>query len=553
MRLKRVFATFATFSAAEARGCRILDNCAATEVCIWTQANPAGACLPLSNRKRDQELYQPGYPNIHDAESEYQRQLERRRKELLKKQLEKRELARLVQEYRRSPPDYEDQSTSNGGGLFWDSSEPKSDFKSFQSESYQVNGGPEHIKVSTDDNGKINNYETNINPDGTVERVTEPEEVLEPMPMPAKRVADPELQKDIDRLDLFAIKEEKRAMILTFGAGGLLCAVLVISGLTLFATRRKKQPPMDFPAGDYEQLCRQHFAAKESQEISPSDWSDSKDGFLPNDELTVEQARSLLAASTDDNAIRSAWRDANSSPSDESTNGGGEHPGKDRDPGYLPYESNRFKFKQSDLYYNASNVKLADDSWLLSQSPLPGQLSEFWTMIWESERTALILLSPLQEDGMPQSARFWPNEGAELHGGIEVNLVTEHVWCREFLVRSLYLRQIETGETRTVTLLHYLGWPLNSTPPSAKRLLEFRRKARRAGSPVVICPDGASRSGAYCLIDSIISAYSKGKEPKPAELLSALRDQRMKSIRTESQLNFVIEAMGEAAESALQN
>ena len=87
---------------------------------------------------------------------------------------------------------------------------------------------------------------------------------------------------------------------------------------------------------------------------------------------------------------------------------------------------------------------------------------------------ALILLSPLQEDGMPQSARFWPNEGAELHGGIEVNLVTEHVWCREFLVRSLYLRQIETGETRTVTLLHYLGWPLNSSPPSAKRLLEFR-------------------------------------------------------------------------------
>ena len=40
--------------------------------------------------------------------------------------------------------------------------------------------------MSTDDNGKINNYETNINPDGTVERVTEPEEVLEPMPMPGK-------------------------------------------------------------------------------------------------------------------------------------------------------------------------------------------------------------------------------------------------------------------------------------------------------------------------------------------------------------------------------
>ena len=43
--------------------------------------------LKVFSRKRDQELYQPGYPNIHSAESEYQRQLDRRRKELLKKQV----------------------------------------------------------------------------------------------------------------------------------------------------------------------------------------------------------------------------------------------------------------------------------------------------------------------------------------------------------------------------------------------------------------------------------------------------------------------------------
>ena len=66
---------------------------------------------------------------------------------------------------------------------------------------------------------------------------------------------------------------------MTFGAGGLLCAVLVISGVTLYATKRRKTPPLDFPAGDYEQLCRQHFAAKESQEISPTEWNDSKDSF----------------------------------------------------------------------------------------------------------------------------------------------------------------------------------------------------------------------------------------------------------------------------------
>ena len=54
---------------------------------------------------------------------------------------------------------------------------------------------------------------------------------------------------------------------------------MVISGITLYATKKRKTPPLDFPAGDYEQLCRQHFAAKESQEISPTEWNDSKDTF----------------------------------------------------------------------------------------------------------------------------------------------------------------------------------------------------------------------------------------------------------------------------------
>ena len=47
----------------------------------------ARTAIKFFSRKRDQELYQPGYPNIHSAESEYQRQLDRRRKELLKKQV----------------------------------------------------------------------------------------------------------------------------------------------------------------------------------------------------------------------------------------------------------------------------------------------------------------------------------------------------------------------------------------------------------------------------------------------------------------------------------
>ena len=61
--------------------------------------------------------------------------------------------------------------------------------------------------------------------------------------------------------------------------------VLFIFDHSISATKKKKAPPVDFPAGDYEQLCRQHFAAKESQEISPTDWQDSKEGFNGKNDL----------------------------------------------------------------------------------------------------------------------------------------------------------------------------------------------------------------------------------------------------------------------------
>ena len=32
----------------------------------------------------------------------------------------------------------------------------------------------------------------------------------------------------------------------------------------------------------------------------------------------------------------------------------------------------------------------------------------------------------------------------------QVHLVSEHVWCDDYLVRSLYLKNTQTGETRTV-------------------------------------------------------------------------------------------------------
>lgn len=58
---------------------------------------------------------------------------------------------------------------------------------------------------------------------------------------------------------------------------------------------------------------------------------------------------------------------------------------------------------------------------------------------------------------------------------LKVNLVSEHIWCDDFLVRSFYLKNVQTNETRTVTQFHFLSWMDQNVPESARALLDFRR------------------------------------------------------------------------------
>ncbi|MEQ2219127.1 hypothetical protein XENOCAPTIV_012974, partial [Xenoophorus captivus] len=48
-----------------------------------------------------------------------------------------------------------------------------------------------------------------------------------------------------------------------------------------------------------------------------------------------------------------------------------------------------------------------------------------------------------------------------------------------FLVRSFYLKNVQTQETRTLTQFHLLSWPGDGIPTSTRPLLDFRRKVNK--------------------------------------------------------------------------
>ncbi|XP_063378285.1 receptor-type tyrosine-protein phosphatase N2 isoform X1 [Cydia fagiglandana] len=243
-----------------------------------------------------------------------------------------------------------------------------------------------------------------------------------------------------------------------------------------------------------------------------------------------------------------------------------ENTGKNRYADVLPYDHSRVTLNKlsnhlgSD-YINASTITDHDPrnpAYIAAAGPLAHTAPDFWQMVWEQGSVVMVMLTRLTENGQQLCHRYWPEEGSELYHIYEVHLVSEHIWCDDYLVRSFYLKNQRTGETRTVTQFHFLSWPENGVPASTKALLEFRRKVNKSyrgrSCPIVVhCSDGAGRSGTYCLIDMVLNRMAKGaKEIDIAATLEHIRDQRPRTVATKQQFEFVLMAVAEEVHAILK-
>ncbi|XP_037128900.1 receptor-type tyrosine-protein phosphatase-like N isoform X1 [Syngnathus acus] len=232
----------------------------------------------------------------------------------------------------------------------------------------------------------------------------------------------------------------------------------------------------------------------------------------------------------------------------------------------LPYDHARVKLKpeinpsRSD-YINASTIIDHDPrmpAYIATQGPLSHTISDFWQMVWETGCTVIVMMTALVEEGEKQCDRYWPDEGSSLYHIYEVNLVSEHIWCNDFLVRSFYLKNVQTQETRTLTQFHFLSWPAHGIPASTRPLLDFRRKVNKCyrgrSCPIIIhCSNGTGRTGTYILIDMVLNRMAKGvKEIDIAATLEHIRDQRPGMVRTKDQFEFALTAVAEEVNAILK-
>ncbi|EEB18641.1 conserved hypothetical protein [Pediculus humanus corporis] len=399
--------------------------------------------------------------------------------------------------------------------------------------------------------------------------------------------------------------DERQLWILSF----LLCAVIaavVIVGTAFFIIKRHPHgskkidnlSQMDSEASkDYQDLCRARMASKTAQDksegniashrvtslakesegqnhspssrSSTSSWSEEPaltnmdistghmvlsymEDHLKNKDRLEQEWVALCAYEAEPCATTIALQEDNIK--------------KNRYGDVLPYDHARVVLNElfnasGSSYINASTITDHDPrnpAYIATQGPLPQTTTDFWQMVWEQGSVVMVMLTRLTENGTAMCHRYWPEEGSEIYHIYEVHLVSEHIWCDDYLVRSFYLKNIKTGETRTVTQFHFLSWPENGVPLSTKALLEFRRKVNKSyrgrSCPVVVhCSDGVGRTGTYCLIDMVLNRMAKGaKEIDIAATLEHIRDQRLLMVRTKQQFEFVLMAVAEEVHAILK-
>ncbi|XP_077412434.1 receptor-type tyrosine-protein phosphatase N2-like isoform X2 [Vanacampus margaritifer] len=239
---------------------------------------------------------------------------------------------------------------------------------------------------------------------------------------------------------------------------------------------------------------------------------------------------------------------------------------KNRSLAVVAYDHSRINLRLDNSqgnsdYINASPIMDHDPrnpAYIATQGPLPSTVADFWQMVWENGCVVIVMLTPLVESGVKQCYHYWPDEGSNLYHIYEVNLVSERIWCDDFLVRSFYLKNMQTNETRTVTQFHFLTWLNQNVPETSRTLLDFRRKVNKCyrgrACPIIVhCSDGAGRSGTYILIDMVLNRMAKGaKEMDMAATLEHLRDQRPGMVHTKDQFAFALTTVAEEVNAILK-
>lgn len=100
-------------------------------------------------------------------------------------------------------------------------------------------------------------------------------------------------------------------------------------------------------------------------------------------------------------------------------------------------------------YFDYINANFIDGyqksrAFIGTQGPLPDTFDCFWRMIWEQRVVIIVMITNLVERGRRKCDMYWPKEGMETYGIIQVKLIEEEVMSA-YTVRTFHLKHLKVS------------------------------------------------------------------------------------------------------------